>query len=193
MHRQRRPRRGIDRIVVDRMDPAVERRQWISAVDEEEVDLVDHRRDQHQRRQVDGMIGPAQPRAPSHWRTPQHEDFDRGPQRDGDEEAAQEIVEVLAFEPEHVRGVIGGEICALYLNRVCLLALDVVEAARRCRRRRRSRRRSPRRATAPSPSRASSSSRHRGRQRTSRAARSPCGTRSRETDIPGSSSATLEG
>ena len=96
------------------------------AVDAEEVYLVNDRRDQHERREIDRMVGPAQPRHVAVGEAAEQEHFHRGPARNADEERAQDVVDILALEPEDVGGMVGREL-AVELELRPLLAPDVEE------------------------------------------------------------------
>jgi hypothetical protein len=124
MHRERGPGRRVDRFVVHRMHPLVEQGHVDQPVDHEEMHFVQHRREEGECREIDRVIGPAQPRHRAGHEAPQEQHFDAGPERDADQEGAQGIVDILALEPEGVRGTIGGKAPAVF--ELCpLLPADV--------------------------------------------------------------------
>ncbi len=140
----------------------------------------------HERREIDRVIGPAQPRHVAVGEAPEQQHLDRGPARNADEEGAQDVVDVLALEPEDVGGMIGREL-AVELELRALLAPHVEEQLDRAiheEDRRRVHGVEPER---PAPAQRLHRRRRPARPSTSRPGPSPCGTRSRET---GSSAAT---
>jgi len=103
VHRQAGPGRRVDRVVVNRMHPFVEQRRMDQAVDREEMHLMDRRGQQHDRRKIPRIVRPAQPRHIARGEGMQEQHLDQRPERDGDEEGPQEVVDILRLEPEHVR------------------------------------------------------------------------------------------
>ena len=94
-------------------------------VQEEEVDFMYRRRDQDQEGKPRPVCSPWQPVRPTVGIGPEHDEFDHGPERDGDEDRADEVVDVLALEPEDVGRMVGGEL-RVVLEARALRALDVV-------------------------------------------------------------------
>ena len=104
MHRQRGPRRWIDRIVVNRMDPLIKRRRVDQSVDAKEMDFMNCRHQQRQHTQPDPIslnIQPSKDMVPVR-ETPQPDNFNCGPDWNTDEKAAKEIIDVLAFKPKDI-------------------------------------------------------------------------------------------
>ena len=86
------------------MDPFIKRRRVDQSVDAKEMYFMNCRHQQRQHTQPDPISLNVQP--PKHVvsirKTPQHDNLDRGPNWNADEKAAQEIINVLAFEPKDI-------------------------------------------------------------------------------------------
>jgi len=97
-------------------------------VNAEKVYPVNDRNQQRQGNEPSPIVCPAHPTKGviTVGKAPQHDILNCRPDRNADEEAPQEIVEVLALEPENVRRVFRREL-GIVLEAGLLLALNVVE------------------------------------------------------------------
>lgn len=86
------------------MDPLIQRRRMDQSVDAEEMEFMNCRHQQRQYAQPDPISLNIQPPEDmvSVRETPQHENFNRGPDWNTDEKAAQEVIDVLAFKPKDI-------------------------------------------------------------------------------------------
>ena len=80
--------------------------------------------DQDQEGKPRPVRSPWQPDRPAVGIGPEHDELDHGPERDGDEDRADEVVNVLALEPEDVGRMVGWEL-RVVLEARALRALDV--------------------------------------------------------------------
>ena len=106
------------------MHPFVQKIGVDQAVDAEEMHLVDGGAQQHKDGQINGVIGPSQPRHIALGVGVQEEHLHQRPKRDRKEERPQEVVDVLAFEPENVRWLVARKLAVVF-KAGALLALDI--------------------------------------------------------------------
>ena len=89
-----------------------------------EVDLMDRRGKKDQDCQPQPMTFWTEPQHIAIGETQQRKGFDQCPERDRSKKGTQEIVDVLAFKPTHVRWIFRRELRVI-LEVCSLLALDV--------------------------------------------------------------------
>ena len=97
-------------------------------VDAKEMDFMNCRHQQRQHTQPDPIslnIQPSKDMVPVR-ETPQHDNFNRGPDWNTDEKAAQEVIDVLAFEPKNIGRIFRGKACVILKPRL-LFAPNVKE------------------------------------------------------------------
>ena len=82
----------------------IKKRGVDQTVDAEKMYLVNSRHQKYKYDKPDGVTLPVDPRKDviAIAVTPQHENFDRRPDRNSREERAQEIIQVLRLEPENI-------------------------------------------------------------------------------------------
>lgn len=102
--------------MVHRMHPLVEPRRVDQPMDAEEMERVDDRHDQCQCSQVVRILRDAQPWSKAVGERPEDEHLDGGPDCHARQNAAQDIVDILALEPERL-AFCSDENLPLYLNR----------------------------------------------------------------------------
>ena len=124
MHGEAGPRAGVDGIVVHGMDPFVEDGHMDQPVDAIEVELVPQRQHEGEDNEPHRIIRERAPQTPAIGIAPQAQDLVGRPDRHSCREGADDVVDVLVLEHEHVAGIFRRPL-AVELEAVGLRPLDI--------------------------------------------------------------------